>query len=129
MFEIIHDSIGLLFRANIIFIAGCIVYQSIYLPTLDLRTTSADPFYNVTHDSCVLIDELGRFVLSEFDFNVTFAMPDRTVFPKPMPKNTILVPDYTSIVTRFTVDAFEDIGGTLKIHLVPANPVLLVCKC
>lgn len=109
-------------------VKSCMVYQSVFPPTLDLMSSPADPIYNITHDSCVLIDGLGRFVLSKFDFNVTFAIPDTAIYPKPIPDNSLLVPDYTSVVTRFRIDPIEDIGGTLKVGLAAADPIVLNIK-
>lgn len=119
--KVMHIKISLF-----LFISGCMVYQSVYLPTFDFNSSPSDPIHNITHDSCILISDLGRFVLSEFDFNVTFAMPDRGEYPKPLPLNSLFVPDYAAIVTQFWIDNIEDIGGTLKVGLASANPSVLV---
>ena len=110
------------------FIPDCVVYQSIFIPRVGLTSSPDDPTYNVTHDSCVMIDDLGRFALKEFDFNVTFALSDRAIFPKPEPFNTLFVPDVTTIVTHFHVDAYEDIGGTLKVSIAALNPTVMVSQ-
>ena len=113
-------------KRSLLSIAGCTVYQLAYLPTFDFQSSLSNPIHNITHDSCILISDLGRFALSEFDFNVTFAMPDSSLLPRPLPINSMLVPDYSTIVTRFRVNPVEDIGGTLKIGLTSTNPSVLV---
>ena len=123
-----------MFRVNTVhdfcccFSTDCVVYQSVFVPTVDLTSSPSDPTYSVTHDACVMIDSLGRFVLSEFDFNITFAIPNTAVYPKPEPINSLFVPDYTVVVTRFEVDAVVDIGGTLKVTVATVDPSVMVGK-
>lgn len=84
------------------------------------RTKPAPPIANNT---CVLLQQMGRFDVMNEDFVSVFIFPDPYFYP--WPNMRLFCPDHQVLLTYFDLSSERDSGGTLKIVFSTSNLYLV----